>query len=1075
MENNTQSIGKLIRTSLRLNVSLILVLSLVLLALTASYWAATLLLDEKQNMAQVHFACVAHGIREHEAFLSRGARRNSDIMGKRLGKLLDTTRTPIAQAGDYLMVEGRSSPYSMPFTLGYRVDQWPEPPEGLYALGALSADYYSTYWSLAKTDAPQSFLLALDEATSLAVPTVDNTATEMELTHTNFPTITSAIRQFLLQQRHDTTKVKWASGKSAQGLDPNTLLAYIPAYISEKFWKKDSRSQIMAVSMLEIRNVCWAGTSKRRVFDDISLITPDGRVLLGETYSLSTLKAGLNFSQDGLLLYLPAKAKTNWAAVYRVQYNRLLALANWHAQVFMISVLLLALSGVLAVRWYRLRVLAPAQASHQAVLESEAFNRVITQTAPTALFVLELPLLQPLVVNPLALEWFDRERDYPQLIAFWGEIIDGKDISNRTACLRIGERYLQASFAPARHRGKNAILCSFSDISHYKASSMALEAAKRASDSANEAKTHFLTTISHEIRTPLYGLLGTIEILDMTPLSPRQRAYLSTMQDSSSLLLQLISNVLDVSKIESGQMALESQSFSPLSLSEEVVRAFSAMAKNKRLRLYANLDENAPELVLGDATRIRQILNNLLSNSIKFTESGWIVLRLKATALPSGRVNLAWQVTDTGIGITQEQQTRLFEPFYQAQALPGLIAGTGLGLSICRQLSQLMGGSLRVVSDLGLGSSFTLSLELEQQAAAPTLTDYPLGQTTVLLRAHLKEQGESLIRWLTRQGANTRWLDPMEPVPEDSGLILLDLDPADEWPRNPLSTRVIATPEGPLQAQLQSDSWLVNIHHLKGILQAVWLAKHGLPGEALPESVSDTAALGLNVLVAEDNPINQHILKEQLELLGCRAYVVGNGQEALKHWNMRPYDLVMTDVNMPLMNGYELAIALRGQGVDIPIVGVTANAMRVEEEACLRAGMDAWLVKPINLHGLRTALTRLSQKALDKSATHSAQAIPIPDGLIVPMAMRELFLRTMRTDLDVLYTVSMARKPHKVASILHRINGALAVVNAQTLMSAGQALEAQLTELYELNDENIANLEQFQNRLEAALQRLAAS
>ncbi|WP_157222200.1 Hpt domain-containing protein, partial [Chromobacterium haemolyticum] len=122
-----------------------------------------------------------------------------------------------------------------------------------------------------------------------------------------------------------------------------------------------------------------------------------------------------------------------------------------------------------------------------------------------------------------------------------------------------------------------------------------------------------------------------------------------------------------------------------------------------------------------------------------------------------------------------------------------------------------------------------------------------------------------------------------------------------------------------------------------------------------------------------------------------------------------------------------------------------------------------------------TALTRLSQKALDKSATHSAQAIPIPDGLIVPMAMRELFLRTMRTDLDVLYTVSMARKPHKVASILHRINGALAVVNAQTLMSAGQALEAQLTELYELNDENIANLEQFQNRLEAALQRLAAS
>ncbi|KMN77779.1 hypothetical protein VK98_18215 [Chromobacterium sp. LK11] len=1075
MENNTQSIGKLIRTSLRLNVSLILVLSLVLLALTASYWAATLLLDEKENMAQVHFKCIADGIREHEAFLSRGARRNSDIMGKRLGKLLDTTRTPIARTGDYIMVEGRSSPYSMPFTLGYRIDQWPESPNGLYALGALSADYYSTYWSLAKTDAPQSFLLALDDVTSLAVPTVDNTVADMTLTHTHFPVITTAIRQFLLQQRHDTTKVKWISGKDLGGLAPNTLFAYIPAYISERFWENGSRARVMAVSTLDIQNVCWGGASKRRVFDDISLIAPDGRVLLGGTYPRSTLKAGLNFSRDGLLFYFPSQSSPTWSAVYLVKYSRLLALTSWHAQVFMISVLLLALSGLLAVRWYRLRVLAPAQASHQAVLESEAFNRVVTQTAPTALFVLELPLLQPLVVNPLALEWFDRERDYPQLISFWREIIDEKDVSKRTACLRIGERYLQASFAPARHRGKNAILCSFSDISHYKASSMALEAAKRTSDSANEAKTHFLTTISHEIRTPLYGLLGTIEMLDMTPLSPRQRAYLSTMQDSSSLLLQLISNVLDVSKIESGQMALKPQPFSPVGLSEEVVRAFAAMAKSKRLRLYANLDEDTPELVLGDVTRIRQILNNLLSNSIKFTESGWIVLRLKATAAPDGCVNLAWQVTDTGIGITQEQQTRLFEPFYQAQALPGLIAGTGLGLSICQQLSQLMGGSLRVVSDLGLGSSFTLSLELKQQAPAPAITEYPLNQTTVLLRAHLKEQGESLMRWLTRQGASTRWLSPAEPAPEDSGLILLDLDPAETWPRNPLSTHVVATPEGPLQAQLHSDGWVVNIHHLKGILQAVWLAKHGLPGEAQPESVADTSALGLNVLVAEDNPINQLILKEQLELLGCRTRVVDNGHEALKHWNMCPYDLVMTDVNMPLMNGYELAAALRSQGVDIPIIGVTANAMRVEEEACLRAGMDAWLVKPINLHGLRTALTRLSPKTLEKPAPQHAQAISIHDDLLVPIAMRELFLRTMRADLEILYAASMARKPHKVATILHRINGALAVVNAQTLMTAGQALEIQLADLYELNDEDVSALEQFHKRLEAALQPLATS
>ena len=217
--------------------------------------------------------------------------------------------------------------------------------------------------------------------------------------------------------------------------------------------------------------------------------------------------------------------------------------------------------------------------------------------------------------------------------------------------------------------------------------------------------------MSHEIRTPLYGVLGNIELLELTSLDKRQREYLSTIQRSSSVLFQLISDVLDVSKIESGQMAVEAKDFCPLDVFEDAVRSYAATAANKGLTIFACADATLPPRVRGDAVRIRQIINNLLSNAIKFTDSGRVVLRLKVSELEQGQVSLQWQVSDTGVGISEQQLAQLFKPFSQVGGSERA-GGAGLGLSICARLCEMMGANLRVVSEPGLGSSFSLHTRL---------------------------------------------------------------------------------------------------------------------------------------------------------------------------------------------------------------------------------------------------------------------------------------------------------------------------------------------------------------------------
>jgi len=604
------------------------------------------------------------------------------------------------------------------------------------------------------------------------------------------------------------------------------------------------------------------------------------------------------------------------------------------------------------------RFINPAIMRIQALIESERFSRDVIQTAPVALCVLRRTDGQVVLENTLSQQWLGQGGEREHLCHGWiFQAFDSLDPALSDYFETIDGRHLYLSCAPTRYKGEDVLLCAFSDISARTEIEVALDEARQLADAANEAKTLFLATMSHEIRTPLYGVLGTLELLARTDLDAQQKNYLRAIEGSSATLLQLICDVLDVSKIEAGQLAMELSEFSALELVRDVIQGYAAAAQSKGLQLYSCLDSQLPDRVIGDVSRIRQILNNLLSNAVKFTDSGRVVLRVKLLSRDGERASLQWQVSDTGKGIAHDDQPFIFEPFYQTEGNTNVVAGTGLGLPICLRLTNLMNGNIRMVSELGLGSSFSLTLPLEEPTigSLSTTTMTGLLPEVVYVVSPIREVADAISGWLRRWGARPQIGRPshQEVGPE---CVLIELHPgifeqrlAREW-GGPL---VLATSDGSNEPQAVCGGWKVNLNDLHAIYQAVSRAQ-GLR-MAKPEPLieqRDLRKLNLHILVAEDNVINQLILCDQLEELGCTVRLASNGEEALTIWRSEQFDIVLSDVNMPRLNGYELARELRRQGCTTPIIGATANAMRGEDALCLAAGMNHCLVKPFTLRAL---------------------------------------------------------------------------------------------------------------------------
>ena len=508
----------------------------------------------------------------------------------------------------------------------------------------------------------------------------------------------------------------------------------------------------------------------------------------------------------------------------------------------------------------------------------------------------------------------------------------------------------------------------WADITEQKRLERALRESKETSDSANRAKSTFLATMSHEIRTPMNGVLGMLELLSLTKLDAEQRTTLEVVRESGKSLLRIIDDILDFSKIEAGKLDVRPEVASIREVIEGVHNIYSGNASSKGLLIKRSVDPQISPAVLVDPVRLRQVLNNFVSNALKFTSQGWIEIKAELIERAEGEDRVRFSVTDTGIGISAENQQRLFQPFSQGEGSTAQRAGgTGLGLTICRRLAEMMGGTVEMESELGKGTAMILTLSL------------PIA------------------------------------------------DPKDLRKADPASTRDL----------LDSSTRM----------------------RRMAPSVSAAEAEGTLVLVVDDHPTNRALLSRQIKTLGYAADSAENGLEALEQWKSGRFGIVITDCNMPEMDGYELARRIRkleaaNGGRRTPILACTANALGGEAEICFAAGMDDYMAKPVELKVLLKKLDQwlpIPAAGTTPAANPAADAaVPLDRSILASIsggnaaAERDIlidFRRVNDEDAAMLKRAVAESDMPQVMRAAHRVKGASRMVGAIGLAGVCERME----------------------------------
>lgn len=634
---------------------------------------------------------------------------------------------------------------------------------------------------------------------------------------------------------------------------------------------------------------------------------------------------------------------------------------------------------------------------------------------------------------------------------------------------------------------------------------------KKARDAALESariKGEFAANVSHELRTPLSGVLGMLELLHGIGLTPKQREYVDIARDAGESLLGLIEDILDFSRLQSGKLKVQPVDFCLQDLLDDVVGLLAGQALRKHLDLGYRISEEVPARVRGDPSRIRQLLINLAGNAVKFTEHGEVAITVSYMAAQGDRTWLRFEVKDTGIGIPCEAQAYIFEPFSQVDgSITRKYSGTGLGLAICRQLAEFMGGEIGVDSEPGTGSRFWFTVPFEQARQVSAQDNvYPLGRAADLRflivddsevnRCFLEQtftawgichksaasgpQALEVLRVAAAQGEpyDIALIDE-ELVPAMSGSDLLQaiahdplLAPIKAVMMSHHQTSYAGMPiQPPLETDKTPDSnrvaWLAKPLQRTLLYNCICnLAnppEHGSV-EPIAEPPKPAFLVGGRILLVEDDRTNQLVVAGLLERLGCRIEIAGTGQEALELIAQRSssFDLILMDCYMPQLDGYEATRRIRALAADhrqIPIIAMTAHTQIGASEACLAAGMDDYLPKPVRLDALREKLQRWLAFRQDSTPTEAAEgpvarepaAVAVLDRTVLTELRNnlqeafskviEVFLEDMPSYQSALKTAISEGDARRLTEVAHTLKGSSKTLGANRLVAVSKQLE----------------------------------